>query len=216
MTENQEFIYQSIVSQIRMGFFSPEEIIENILEEVEDNGFEDEITEDWIDSSIETEFEKREIERAKWASPTQTEKLIQAFDELCALNIIALHNAGYTTSDGESEVIEVETELRENGVQSDGYCFYHQQDLERAIDPESPSLYIAFQKVNNSSDEVTIGVGTLVVQILKKHGLDVVWDETVNSKIELPGFAWQKIYNEEDEDLLDYSRVVDLILDREV
>lgn len=216
MTENQEFIYQSIFSQIRMGFFSPEDIIENVLEEVEDNGFEDEITEEWIESTIESEFEKLQIESEQWERPTQTERLTQAFDELCTLNIIALHNAGYTTSDGEDEVIEVESELRENGVQSDGYCFYHQQDLERAIDPEAPSLYIAFQKVNNNTDEVTIGVGKQVVQILKNHGFDVVWDETVNRKIELPGFAWQKIYTEDADDLLDYSRVVDIILNREV
>lgn len=216
MTENEEFIYESIVAQIRMGFFSDEEIMDNILEEVEDNGFEDEISEEWIENAVETEFEKLRVESRSWESPTQTEKLIAAFDELCVLNIIALHNAGYTTSDGEAEVVEVEIELRENDVQSDGYCFYHQQDLERALDPETPNLMIAFQKINNSNDEVTIGVGKLVAEVLRRHGLEVAWDETVNRKIELRGFAWQKLYNEDDEDLLDYSRVVDIILDRAV
>jgi len=211
MTEDQEYIYQSIVSQIRMGFFSMEQIKEHIMEEVEDNGFEDEISEEWIDSAIKTEFEKLKIESGAWEIATQTDKLIHAFDELCGLNIIALHNAGYTTSDGESEVVEVEVELRENGIQSDGYCFYHQQDLERAIDPEQSMLLIAFQKINNEDDAVTIAVGKVVVQILRKHGLEVVWDETVNKKIELPGFKWQKIYNEYYEDLLDYSRVVSLM-----
>ena len=41
MTEDQEFIYQSIVSQMRLGFLSNEEITDNIIEEVEDNEFEE-------------------------------------------------------------------------------------------------------------------------------------------------------------------------------
>lgn len=113
MTENLEFIYQSIVSQIRSGFISNEEITDNIIEEVEDNEFEEEVSEKWIESTIKSEFKKLKAESRSWENPTKTEKLIAAFDELCKLNIIALHNAGYTTSDGESDVVEVEIALRE-------------------------------------------------------------------------------------------------------
>ncbi|WP_299249176.1 hypothetical protein [uncultured Cytophaga sp.] len=212
MTEDQEFIYQSIVSQMRLGFLSNEEITDNIIEEVEDNEFEDEISKKWIKATIKSEFEKLKMESKSWENPTKTEKLIAAFEELRTLNIIALHNAGYTMSDGESDVVEVEIALRENGIESDGYCFYHQQDLERAMDYKAPSLMIAFQKVNNTDDAVTIRVGKLVVAILKSHDLNVVWDESVNKKIELPGFAWQKIYDEDDDDLLDSSRVVGVMI----
>ncbi|MBC7487556.1 MAG: hypothetical protein H7282_12465 [Cytophagaceae bacterium] len=212
MTENQDYIYQSIVLQIRMGFFSMEEISESILEEVEDNGFEEEISEEWINSAIETEFQKLRTESDEWEISTATNRLRKAFDELCQLKIIALHHAGYTTSNGESEVVEVETQLREKGILSDGYCFYHGQDLARAIDPEQHTLFIAFQKINNKDDEVTIGVGKRVVQILEKHGFKVKWDGTANTKIEIPDFYWQKIYNERDEDLLDYSRLIDLMI----
>jgi hypothetical protein len=212
MTENQEFIYESIVSQVRMGFLPVEEIKEIVLEQVEDNEFEDEISEEWVNSRVDSEFEKLKGESKSWTGPTDTDKLVKAFDELCTLKIIALHNAGYTTSDGEEEVIAVEEALRESGVKSVGYCFYHEQDLERAIDPKQNNLLIAFQKVDNNDDKVTLEVGKLVAQTLKKNGFEVKWNETVNKKIEILNFRWRKIYNEGDDDLLDYNRVLDIMI----
>lgn len=211
MTENEEFIYDSIVSQVRMGFLSIGEIKENIVEEVEDNEFADEISEEWAFEHINKEWEKLITESKKWKSPTDTKRLIKAFDELCSTNIIALHNAGYTTSDGEYEVVEVERELRTKKIISDGYCFYHGQDLSRAIDTENPSLYIAFQKVDNSDDAVTIGVGKKVVDVLRKNGFEVEWDGTANTKILIPNFKWQLLYDEDGRDLLDYTNVVKLM-----
>jgi hypothetical protein len=212
MSENQEFIYESIVSQVRMGFLPVEEIKEIVIEQVEDNEFEDEISEEWVNSLVDVEFEKLKAESKSWTRPTDTDKLIKAFDELCNLKIIALHNAGYTTSEGEEEVVAVEEALIESGVKSKGYCFYHEQDLERVIDPEQNNLLIAFQKVDNSDDKITLEVGKLVTETLKKNGFEVNWNEDVNKKIEISNFTWRKIFNEKDEDLLDYNRVLDIMI----
>lgn len=209
MTENEAFIYESIFNQVRMGFLPIDEIKENIIEEIEDNEFEDEISEEWAFEKIDEEYQKLLEESKNWKTPTDTEKLINAFDELCDQNIIALHNAGYTTSDGEDEVIEVERELRENDVVSDGYCFYHEQDLARAIVIENPGLYIAFQKVDNSDEATTIAVGKKVAEVLRNNGFQVNWDESARTKIEIPGFRWQKIFDEDARDLQDYNEVID-------
>ncbi|MGV0937886.1 DUF6891 domain-containing protein [Empedobacter falsenii] len=207
MTENEAFIYESIENQVRMGFLSLDEIKDNILDEIEDNEFENEISEDWATQHIEAEWQSRLNETKTWKSPTDTDRLIAAFDELCDQNIIALHNAGYTTSDGEYEVVDVERKLRDNGVVSDGYCFYHEQDLSRAIAKEDPSLYIAFQKVDNEDDDVTIAVGKKVVEVLKKHQFEVDWNESPTSKILIPNFKWELFYDENNLDLLDYEAV---------
>lgn len=209
MTENEAFIYESIFNQVRMGFLPIDEIKENIIEEIEDNEFEDEISEEWASEKIDEEYQKLLEESKNWKTPTDTEKLINAFDELCDQNIIALHNAGYTTSDGEDEVIEVERELRENDVVSDGYCFYHEQDLARAIVIENPGLYISFQKVDNSDEATTIAVGKKVAEVLRNNGFQVNWDESARTKIEIPGFRWQKIFDEDARDLQDYNEVID-------
>lgn len=211
MTENEEFIYESIFNQVRMGFLSISEIKENIIAEIEDNGFDEEISEKWASEIIGEEYNKLISESKNWKNPSDTEKLIEAFDELCKKNIIALHNAGYTTSDGEYEVVEVERNLRENQLTSDGYCFYHEQDLARAISLENPSLYIAFQKVDNSDDKVTLDVGKKVVKVLTDKGFEIEWNEDVNSKILIPNFKWQYIYNEKKRDLQNYMQTIELM-----
>jgi len=212
MTENEEFILESIISQIRMGLCSIEEIKEDIIEQIEDNEFEDEISEEWAFKHIDNEWETLITESKQWKNPTDTERLVKAFDELCISNIIALHNAGYETSDGEYEVVEVERELRKNKKVSDGYCFYHEQDLERALNEKNPYLYIAFQKVDNEDDNITIGVGKKVVEVLKKHGFEVDWDEKPTNRILIPNFKWQLVYNDNNRDLLDYDEVIKLML----
>lgn len=209
MTENQEFIYESIVSQVRMGFLPIDEIKDNIIEEIEDNGFEDEISEDWANEQIVKEWGNLISESKNWKSPNDTERLTEAFDELCDKNIIALHNAGFEASDGEYEVVEVERALRENGKMSDGYCFYHEQDLARAISKDNPSLYIAFQKINNEDDKVSIEVGKKVVEVLKHQGFAVDWNESATTKILIPNFKWQRIYDENNRDLQDYNKVIE-------
>ncbi|MCV9929099.1 hypothetical protein OIU83_15645 [Flavobacterium sp. LS1R49] len=208
MTEDQEYIYDSLVNQIKMGFFPIDEIKEMTLEQVEDEGMEDEISEKWINKTIDAEFKKHKEASKNWNTPTDTERLVKAFNELSEAKIIALHNAGYTTSEGEYEVVEVEIELRKHQIQSDGYCFYHGQDLERAIDPDSRNLMISFQKIDNSDDTVTITVGKKVAEILKNNDFEIVWDGTAQTKIEIPNFNWEKVYSDSDEDLLNHNRVL--------
>ena len=209
MTKNQAYIYESIVSQVRMGFHSGEEIKETTIEEVEGNGFDDEISEKWVNSEVDAEFKKLKAESEKWEHPTYTERLAKAFNELCKMKIIALHNAGYTTSDGEGEVVEVEVELNEKGIESEGYCFYHEQDLMRAI--EGDSLLIAYQKVDNEDKKVTIHVGNIVVEKLREQGFEVVWDGSGETIIEIPKFQWRKIYADKDEGLYGNRRVYQLM-----
>jgi len=211
MSENEEFIYQSIYNQIRMGFHSIDEIKANVIEEIEDNEFEKEISSEWVNRTIKREFDILKVESETWKHPTDTERLITAFEELSKFKIIALHNAGYTTRDGEDEVLEIERKLKELDKKSDGYCFYHEQDLERALAPNNPNLLIAFQKVNNSNDEITIAIGKKIVEVLKNNNFKVNWNETVDNKIELTGFSWKKIYNSLDENILDHQRVLKLM-----
>lgn len=212
MTENEQFIYESLYNQVQMGYMSIEVIKENILEEIEDNDFEDEISQEWVFEQIENEWNTLLADSKNWETPSNTDRLIAAFDELCESNIIALHNAGFTTSDGEYEVVEVERALRENDIVSDGYCFYHEQDLADAVAKENPRLCIAFQKIDNEEEAVTIEVGKKVATVLRKHGLNVEWDESANQKICLPNFRWQRIYNEQNMSLLNYEEVVEQMI----
>lgn len=210
MSEDQQFIFDSIYTQVRSGFYSLEDIQNNIIEEIEDNGFEDEISEDWAYKQINAVNEELLKESESWGENTQTNRLIAAFDELAESKIIALHYTGYTMDDGEYEVVEVERTLNDNDEKSEGYCFYHGQDLERAVRGEG--LNISFQKINNESDAVSKEIAKKIVAVLEKHDLKVDWNGKASSKILLPEFKWQRIYDEDDRDLLNYNYVVDAIL----
>lgn len=211
MSEDQQFIFDSIYTQVRSGFYSLEDIQNNIIEEIEDNGFEDEISEDWAHEHIEKVYKELEEESKLWGDQTQTDCLIAAFDELATKRFIALHYAGYTNDDGEYEVVEIERALRDNKEKSEGYCFYHGQDLERAVRGEG--LYLSFQKINNESDAVSKEVAKKIIAILEKHNLKVDWDGKATNRIFLPEFKWQRIFNEENRDLINYNYVIDAILE---
>ncbi len=204
MSENQQYVCDAIVNQIKMGFKSPDDIYEYLTEMVEDEGMEDEIDMDWVKETIDSEYSARvKASEAEWRYPTDPYRLADAFEELRSLGIIALHNAGYTISDGESDVIEIEHSLREDGIVSEGYCFYHEQDLERAIDPDEPMLHLAFQKIDNSDPEVTAKVGKIIVEVLQKHHFNVDWNGDVNKRIIISPILWNKVY--EEEDMRDFS-----------
>ncbi len=213
MTENQEFIYNSIVTQVKMGLFSLEELEENILEEIEDNELEDEISEEWALTTINEEFAKHKELAKSFKKSSDTERLIKAFDTLCKNNIIALHNAGYTSSEGDYEAVEVEIELRKENVISDGYCFYHQQDLEGVIELKG-DLHLRFNKVDNEDDEVSVKIGKRIVEILKQYDFNIEWDETANQRIKIKNFEWQWVYDENNRDLLDYDKVVEMMINK--
>lgn len=211
MSEDQQFIFDSIYTQIRSGFHSVDDVKDYIMEEIEDNGVEDEVTQEWAYEQISIVYEELKSESISWETKTQTNRLIDAFDELAENKIIALHYPGYTKDDGEFEVSEVERALRDNNEKSVGYCFYHGQDLERAVRGEG--MYISFQKIDNVSDVISKEVAVKVVEILEKHNLEVAWNGKASSRIFLPNFKWERVYDEEARDLLNYNYVIDTILE---
>ena len=47
---------------------------------------------------------------------------------------------------------------------------------------------------------------------LEKHGFTPEWNKKVNSRIFIPDFKWQHIFDEENRDLMNYNYVIDAIL----
>ncbi|WP_217605708.1 hypothetical protein [Chitinophaga sp. GbtcB8] len=80
--------------------------------------------------------------------------------------IIALHNAGYTRQDGESDCGHIYSELKAEGITTRGYCFYHTQDLERVI--EGHELYVAFGTFEADSGAVA-AIGILLYPVIIIH-----------------------------------------------
>ncbi len=168
------------------GFYNAEEILLIVGEERFEPGVVDE---GWARQAIGEMYAQKLIAERNWEGMTDCDKLDQAFESLNASDVIALHNAGNTQSDGLSDVTELYHEL--GGEHSDviGYCFYHGQDLERAVKGEG--LNLTFGEIKGT-DETGVAIGKLIEQRLKDEGLNVKWNGSIGKGIEIGPLSWRR------------------------
>ncbi|PUA37838.1 hypothetical protein C8Z91_17870 [Paenibacillus elgii] len=175
---------------VKTGFHSREEIFKISTEE-----YGISIDEEQLQTEINSLFNRHTEASKQWPRPTHFENLATVFDMLCDGGIIALHNAGITISDGIDDANECYEELIKRGKLPAGYCFYHEQDIERAIG--SNVLPIAFGTFRENTEHA-VKVANVIVSFLESFGFNVHWDGDINSRIELRNFEWRKTYSEHD------------------
>ncbi|WP_329806033.1 DUF6891 domain-containing protein [Flavobacterium facile] len=216
MTDHQIQIQERIKTYTNMGFYSQKELTDIILSIVEDYELTDKTTKKWIREIIKKEYENRLAQSITWTHPTDPEKLKIAFDELCSeCKIISLHNQGYENSDAIAEVSSLWADFEEYEIEPKavGYCYYHYQDLEIALNPESKTLLIGFDSLEEDENKRQIEqlkIGRQIAKKLVNNGLKIKWDETNNNKIEIINIDWLRIFNDDKEEW-DSARVLDLI-----
>jgi hypothetical protein len=172
---------------VRGGFEPAERIVEILCEEAYEPG---EVDRAEVESVTSEELAILAREQASWPEITDCDRLTDAFRDLNRKGVIALENAGYTQSDGIDDVREAYEELpRKSGVI--GYCFYHGQDLERAVAGEG--LLLSFGPIDPALEE-TDGprIGRLVVEELALNDLKADWDGSFKSRINIPVLDWKK------------------------
>lgn len=182
MTETDSYALDRIRLWTWSGFYAPqriEEMLEDILE-----GGEDEAA---LRRAIGDELARKRLAEREWPGVTDCDRLDAIFYRLHEDGICALHDAGYTMSDGYAEVSEVCAQAPAGHYH--GYCFYHGQDVERAVD--GAGLTIAFGDLQDR-DAAGLEVGRAVAAALSAGGFDVVWDGSMKTRIDLPNLDWQR------------------------
>lgn len=149
---------------------------------------EDALTDpDAIRKALAAEFKTKAAAEKSWPKETDCDRLDRAFDALMAAGICALHNAGYTQSDGHADVAQ---ELQDQGrAKFHGYCFYHGQDVERAV--HGDGLLIAFGDLDDDQAR-SEAVGREVCAALNAAGFATVWDGTHKTRIDIPKIVWRR------------------------
>jgi hypothetical protein len=182
LNEVDQYIFEAIKTHVWSGFYTPGElqrIIDDLLEQGADEA--------WLRAAVLPEFERKAADEANWPAITDCNRLDAAFESLEEKRILALHNAGYAMSDGHEDAAAI---LEESGSHRYiGYCFYHGQDVERAI--SGGGLLIAFDHVYGEVPEKA-GVGQAVQQALESQGLTTEWNGDAEMRINLPGFDWKR------------------------
>jgi hypothetical protein len=168
------------------GFYDRDRIFEIVTEDLFES---DEIDEEWVAAQIKDELRRKSNDELTWPTVTDCDRLDNAFVELNEAGVIALQNAGYEPSDGIAEVNEVYDELGGPDSSVAGYCFYHGQDLEGAVDGRG--LMLSFGDIDGA-DEMGLEIGQRIVAVLTGHGLKVRWPATIAKRIEIPHMVWQR------------------------
>ena len=182
MNETEKYILDTIKSCVWSGFY---EIVD--VHQVIDDILEDDANEAMLRSAVAPEFAKKAAAETSWPDVTDCDRLDVAFETMNASGIIALQNAGYTMSDGLGDVGEILHERGRENVR--GYCFYHGQDLERAV--AGTGLMLAFGDLDNDPTQKT-EMGKAVKDLLESNGFLVEWSGDPESRLNIPEFDWKR------------------------
>ena len=136
-------------------------------------------------SIADREFRLKAQEEATWPALTDCDRVDRAFERLRDQGIVALHYAGYTMSDGLDDVAQV---AAESSGRFWGYCFYHGQDVERAV--ASGDLWVAFGDLSEG-DERKVEAGQAVLAALRSSGLTAKWDGDPEKRIHV-SLQWKR------------------------
>jgi len=185
MNETEQYILDAIKSQVWSGFYNESDVHQLI-----DDIIEKDADEKMLRESVPIEFGKKLIAENSWPEQTACDRLNNAFDAMRAENIAAIQNAGYTMSDGFTEVSEMLHQIGRDGIR--GYCFYHGQDLERAVCGEG--LMLAFGDLEDTLNG-KIEIGKIVVGVMQENGFKVEWDQDSEKRISTSPFKWQRRYS---------------------
>ena len=167
------------------GFYDRDQAIETVW----DNYFEpDETGGAEAEKLIDAEFERKFEAEKSWETETDCDRLDRAFEKLNRTGIIALHNAGYTQSDGISDVGDV---WRRGGESPDviGYCFYHEQDTENAV--EGNGLLLAFGEIRGDQTKA-VEIGKKICEKLREENLSFEWNERADERVHLGKIVWRR------------------------
>lgn len=163
---------------VKSGFFDEDEILE-ILEE------------QFIDEDINLDNLNIELTNP---SNSNFSKLEEAFTELSKKGIIAIHNCGYDIEEGVNDAFELLIHLRNNNMESEGFCFYTFEDIEEAISEDK--LKITFGDFDNDESKA-LEIGNTIKDILESSGFNIIWNGTVDEQITIEPFKWDKNFNPE-------------------
>ena len=188
-------VLEQLELDIKFGFENEYELFYNLRDMFDDD--EDDVDESWLRNVITEKYKQHQDESFSWIKPTDFDKLANAFDELIEEKIVCLHNAGCTKQDGESDCMEVINSLNEVGVKAIGFCYYHSQDLVRAVNPKIKNLCLGFDSPTHNNNEA-LETANKIVAALKKYNFEVNWAGTVEQRIVINNINWNKMPDNED------------------
>lgn len=182
MNEDELYLADQIKTWVWSGFYDS-----RAANECLDDMLDGDVDETMLRELIAQELEKKRVQEKDWPSQTDCDRLDAVFADLNDAMVIALQNAGYTTDDGHDDVGEIYAKQPDGTYR--GYCFYHGQDMEKAV--AGHGIMLAFGDMRDT-DEGKAAIAELIVHTLQRHGFVTEWNGSVRTKINVPHIHWQR------------------------
>ncbi|MBU7579232.1 MAG: hypothetical protein KAF27_02000 [Porphyrobacter sp.] len=133
------------------------------------------------------EMAAKRAAEAGWPAVTDCDRIDRAFAALEASGILALHNAGMTTSDAHGDAWDLIN--RDPKGTWRGFAFYHGQDVEQAL--AGRGLFIGFDAVAEGA-AAKQAIGAAILAALTAQGLAGDWNNDPETRILVPTIVWQR------------------------
>jgi hypothetical protein len=182
MTPDDQYVLDCIKTWVWSGFYSADQI-DRMIDDVVVPGCDVA----FLKASVQPEVERKLTAQDAWPAETDCDRLDKVVRHLHGAGICALQNAGYTMSDGRTDVAEAVAGGPKGYYR--GFCFYHGQDVERAV--KGQGLHIAFGAIDDDR-AAGVAVGCEIVEALRHVGFAVEWDGSIERRINVPAILWQR------------------------
>jgi hypothetical protein len=182
MSDVEDHVRATIRYWVWGGYYGPRDL-DRMIEDIIEEG----VTTAWAQAIIQDEISRKTAGEAHRPARTDCDRLDEAFGRLDRAGICAVQNAGYTMSDGYSDVTEVLDQHR--GKKYHGYCFFHGQDLERAIDGHG--LMLAFGDLGDEAKK-SAAVAQRICEEMQTAGFAVQWNGDIGQRIEITSIDWKR------------------------
>ncbi|MGV9711816.1 DUF6891 domain-containing protein [Gordonia sp. NPDC003424] len=209
LTELHEFVRARLIP----GFVGLPDIESDVRDWAEDTGSAPE------EALTETRrlWAQRAAQARSWTDTGDYGRLRAAFDELDAAGVLARMNFACCATCANQEIDDERTDDPDPAdwypYREWAYVYFHEQDAERLAD-DDPVLWLGFSAFRphprlpvSLLDAMSEGdqaaerevydrtetlVGTQVVEVLRRHGLDVDWSGSRHERIAVAIHSWQK------------------------
>ena len=175
------------------GFYNLDDALVIMDDLIEDECFEKDeaCDEDYLINLVKEEWQTKIAQEQQCPKITDCDRLDLLFRKFSEQGIVAIQNAGADLSEGIEYISEILEEIGNEDII--GYCFYHEQDIERAL--EDDILTLAFGDLDDI-DIQKIEIGKKIIEIIQEQGLSAKWDGSPDNYIEITPIKWQRRFEE--------------------
>jgi hypothetical protein len=185
-----------IRAQVWGGFEDQESILWDCLQAGcgADEPTDDDIA--WVKEQLASEWNDKLAKEHSWPPKVEFDRLEEVFAQLRNEGVISLHRAGGDMSGGLHEVRECRDAEGDRKGRFIGYCFYHSQDLDRAV--ASGRMFLAFGAIGSTSDaaelrkEKNIAVAARIIDLLNAANFVASWSGDFSERIHVDLGQWRK------------------------